>query len=173
MSAYVAFLRSINVGGRRVTKDMLVDAFHAFGAREVWTFLASGNVGFAIDDADGLTRRLEAHLGVTLGMVVPVFVRDAARVRGIAGSDPLGPDAGTRHVAFAHGPLDAGVVSRLDAVGSATDRFVADGTELYWYVQGAFAASPFAGPKLERVVGVPLTVRKGDTLVRLAARLTP
>lgn len=173
MSVHVAFLRAMNVGGRRVTRDMLVDAFSGFGARDVWTFLASGNVVFAVDDADGLSRRLEAHLGVTLGMVVPVFVREAARVRGIAGTDPLGPDAGTRHVAFAREPLDAGVVSRLDAVGSGTDRFVADGTELYWYVDGRFSASPFAGPRLERVVGVPLTVRKGDTLVRLAARLTP
>jgi hypothetical protein len=47
---HVAFLRGINVGGRRVTMAQLCAAFEALGFAEVGTFLASGNVTFSTPD---------------------------------------------------------------------------------------------------------------------------
>jgi uncharacterized protein (DUF1697 family) len=84
--------------------------------------------------------------------------------------DPFGGE-GTRYVAFAHAPLDPGRVARLDAQGSAVDRFVARGRELHWQITGGFSDSAFQGPTLERLVGVPLTTRKDTTLARIAKKL--
>ena len=65
MDRYVAFLRGMNLGGRRITNDDLRAHFEALGCVEVATFRASGNVVFAVDDEKpaALTERLEAGLG--------------------------------------------------------------------------------------------------------------
>ncbi len=47
MNRYIAFLRGMNIGGRRITNDGLRSHFEALGCEEVATFRASGNVVFA------------------------------------------------------------------------------------------------------------------------------
>jgi hypothetical protein len=47
MSRYVAFLRGMNLGGRRISNDDLRSRFEALGCEDVATFRASGNVVFA------------------------------------------------------------------------------------------------------------------------------
>ena len=47
MPRYVAFLRGINVGKRRLPMGQLKSAFQAMGFAEVSTFIASGNVIFS------------------------------------------------------------------------------------------------------------------------------
>jgi uncharacterized protein (DUF1697 family) len=50
MSAYVAFLRGMNVGGHRLSNGELRAHFAAMGFADVATFRASGNVVFAADE---------------------------------------------------------------------------------------------------------------------------
>ena len=57
---YVAFLRAVNVGGRRVSMDRLRAAFQELGFEGVSTYIASGNVVFeAIGRASDLERAIE------------------------------------------------------------------------------------------------------------------
>jgi len=171
-TTHLAFLRAVNVGGRKVLKDELVEAFIAFGARDPWTFLASGNVGFALDDRADLDTALSAHLAAVFGFDVPVMVRTSEQMRAMAAADPFGEAPGVRFVALARDALAEDVGARLDASGDGTDRFVVDGTELWWNrPDGKYSTSVYAGPRLERVVGVPLTVRKHATLQRLVKKL--
>jgi uncharacterized protein (DUF1697 family) len=44
MARYVAFLRGINLGGRRIANDELRSHFEALGCEDVATFRASGNL---------------------------------------------------------------------------------------------------------------------------------
>ena len=46
MTRYIAFLRAINVSGRRVKMDHVRKLFEALGFSNVETFIASGNVIF-------------------------------------------------------------------------------------------------------------------------------
>ena len=46
MNVYVAFLRGMNLGGRRIKNEELRAEFEALGFEEVATFRASGNVIF-------------------------------------------------------------------------------------------------------------------------------
>ena len=46
MAGYAAFLRGINVSGRKALKEQLVAAFEACGFEDISTFRASGNVLF-------------------------------------------------------------------------------------------------------------------------------
>ena len=50
MARYVAFLRGMNLGRRRITNDALRAEFEALGFGGVATFLASGNVIFESPD---------------------------------------------------------------------------------------------------------------------------
>ena len=64
MTRYVAFLRAINVGGRRVKMHHLRELFESLGFSNVETFIASGNVIFdsPAEDTRKLEQRIEDHL---------------------------------------------------------------------------------------------------------------
>lgn len=100
MIRYVAFLRGINLGNRRLKMDALRRHFEALDAVEdPSTYLASGNVIFDVSapsreeagpeepkelEAQGrLEEGIEAHLRGTLGYEVDTFVRRLAAL------DPL------------------------------------------------------------------------------------
>src|SRR4051794_184860 len=86
MERYVAFLRGMNLGGRRIKNEELRAEFEALGFEEVATFRASGNVIFAAskESESRLRERIEAGLGEALGYAVPVFLRSCAEVAAIA-----------------------------------------------------------------------------------------
>ena len=52
MERYVAFLRGMNLGERRIKNDELGLEFEALGLDEVASFRASGNVIFAAEESD-------------------------------------------------------------------------------------------------------------------------
>ena len=53
MQRYVAFLRGMNLGGRRIKNDDLRRRFEGMGLEEVATFRASGNVIFSTRGDNG------------------------------------------------------------------------------------------------------------------------
>ncbi len=90
MASHAAFLRGMNLGGRRITNYDLCGAFESLGLEDVSAFLASGNVAFsAKGTAAALTRRIEAGLEEALGYPVRTFVRSASQLRRIATTDPF------------------------------------------------------------------------------------
>jgi uncharacterized protein (DUF1697 family) len=101
MTAYVALLRAVNVGGSgKLPMSELRTMCESAGFRSVRTFIASGNVVFA-SDADeaqvraALEKRLEAYAGKPVG----VLVRTATEIVEVLAGNPF-PDApGNRTVA--------------------------------------------------------------------------
>src|SRR3954464_8439943 len=90
MPSHVAFLRGMNLGGRRIKNEELRAEFEALGLADVVCFRASGNVVFsAKGDEARLRSRIEAGLGEALGYEVPVFLRSAAELRALAAHEPF------------------------------------------------------------------------------------
>ena len=92
MARYVAFLRGMNLGKRRIENPELRAEFERLGLEDVATFRASGNVVFSPPGREArakLTARIEAGLAAGLGYEVPVYLRSAAEVAAIAAA--LGP----------------------------------------------------------------------------------
>ena len=91
MNRYVAFLRGMNLGRRRIKNPELCAAFEDIGFTDVAAYLASGNVIFdAVDsDTDAVAAAIESGLRVSLGYEVPTFLRSADEVRSIAGYAPF------------------------------------------------------------------------------------
>lgn len=189
MSRYVAFLRGINVGSHRVTMDHLRSLFEALGHTDVWTFIASGNVGFSCDVGDRplIRNQLERHLALELGYEVATFLRTPAEVRAIAdrvehlrfGGGP-GKASGTwetpatlsLYVLLLQEAPSAELQHRLLDLCPPTDAFAFSEREIYWRIRGKLSGSPLFGGTLDRALGsTPVTMRNLTTLRRLVTRL--
>jgi uncharacterized protein (DUF1697 family) len=85
VAAYVAFLRGINLGNRRVKMAELARLFEEMNFGAVSTFIASGNVLFESDSVDhvALERQIEGHLESALGYSVDTFVRTRDEVAAV------------------------------------------------------------------------------------------
>lgn len=88
---YVAFLRGINLGKRRVKNDDLERAFASMGFSGVKVLIASGNVIFDADESDvaALTKRIERGLEEAFGFTVSTLLRSSAEVQQLLERNPF------------------------------------------------------------------------------------
>ncbi len=179
MNRYIAFLRAINVGGHTVKMDALRAHFTAMGFAAVETFIASGNVIFATEDADAaaLQTAIEATLQRALGYDVATFVRSDAEVAAIAGYAPFPAHrletAGALNVALLAAPLTPADEERLMSLRTPIDDFHANGREVYWLCQTKQSESTFSNVLFERALGKRATFRGMNTIRKLAAKYPP
>jgi uncharacterized protein (DUF1697 family) len=177
MPRYVAFLRGMNLGGRRIANDDLRAAFEGLELTDVATFRASGNVVFDGPDGVGgpdLSAKIEAGLVDALGYEVPVFLRSCRQVAAIAARGPfpdkeIGASAGKLQVALLPGA--PGKLVRKEALGMATDedRLAIEGSELFWLPSGGISESDLDLKTLESELG-PWTMRTMGTIEQIAAK---
>ncbi len=177
MDRYVAFLRGMNLGNRRIKNAELQAEFERLGLSEVATFRASGNVIFATAEGEpraALRERIEAGLLEGLGYDVPVYLRSCTEVAAIAAQEPF-PAA---QVAASKGKLQVTMLSRKPsaaarkkalAVASAEDRLAIEGSELYWLPSGGVSESDLDFGTLEKALG-PGTQRTIGTIEQIAAK---
>jgi uncharacterized protein (DUF1697 family) len=173
MARCVAFLRAINVGGRRVAMARLRELFTEVGCENVVTFLASGNVIFSAPSGDGasLTRRLDAHLTQALGFEVLTFLRTPREIaRAVAGA--VTPDEDDAlHVVFLERTPTRVEADRISALANEVDRFGPADRALYWSCRGGVRASTVSATKLEKAAGMRCTARSISSLRRLLDEL--
>jgi uncharacterized protein (DUF1697 family) len=178
MAWYGAFLRGMNIGGRRITNAELAAAFAELGLTDVLVYRASGNVAFrARGGSDAaLAARIERGLQSSLGYAVPTFVRSAEEIAAIAALAPfpaaaVSASTGKLHVALL--PREPKAAITRDALAHATDedRLALDGRELYWLPRGRMIESGLDLRALEDLVG-PWTMRTKATVEGMAAKLS-
>ena len=177
MQRYVAFLRGMNLGNRRITNEELRGHFEAMGLAAVAAFRASGNVIVAVDPGEAeakLATRVEAELDARLGYDVPVFLRSAAELAAIASHEPfdsqlVAASKGKLQVQFLAGAPAAR--ARREALGLASDedRLAIAGRELYWLPSGGLSESDLDLKAIERALG-PGTTRTMGTVAQIAAK---
>lgn len=176
MERHVAFLRGMNLGGRRIKNEELRREFEVLGFAEVSCFRASGNVIFESEegDEDVLSERIESGLGEVLGYEVPVFLRSAVELGEIVAREPfdatlIAASKGKLQVAFlATAPKGA---SRKRALGLSTgeDRLAIAGRELHWLPSGGISESSLDLRALESILG-PWTMRTMGTVEQIVAK---
>lgn len=176
MAAYAAFLRGINVTGRRVKKAELCAPLDALGLREVTTFRASGNVVFegGREPVDELGARIEAALAGALGYDVAVFLRTATQLRAMAAEEPFAPEAliasaGKLQVSLLSTPPTEGARRAVLELATAQDRLAFGPRELYWLPSGGVRDSELDFKAIRAQLGVD-TMRTKGTIDQLAAK---
>jgi uncharacterized protein (DUF1697 family) len=117
MTAYVALLRAVNVGGRKLKMDDLKAIATELGLGSPRTFIASGNLLFVSGRREAaLKRDLERAIGEHMGASVGVMVRTASEMAAVAAANPFADQPANRVVAiFLDEPPP------LDAATSATN----------------------------------------------------
>jgi uncharacterized protein (DUF1697 family) len=176
MDRYIAFLRGMNLGGRRIANDDLRSHFEGLGCEEVATFRASGNVIFSVDGESPvkLTARLEDGLAEALGYEVPVFLRTAKELVAIAAYGPFGAkdraaSDGKLQVALLEKKPTAKAGKSALALSTEADRLAVEGRELYWLPQGRMSDSDLDLKALDALLG-PMTIRTEGTIEQIAAK---
>jgi uncharacterized protein (DUF1697 family) len=177
MKRYVAFLRGMNLGGRRIKNEELRALFEAIGLLDVATFRASGNVVFAVEGRaaeKALRERVEAGLREALGFEVPTFLRSCAEVAAIAAQRPFGAKAvaapaGKLQVSLLGKKPSAKVRHGVLALATEEDLLALKGRELYWLPSGGLLESKLDLKAVEALVGMD-TRRTMGTIEQIAAK---
>src|SRR6185369_8805237 len=176
MPRLVAFLRALNVGGHTVEMAKLKKLLEQLALSGVETFIASGNVMFDAPRAtpSTLEKKIAAHLEKSLGYEVATFLRTTPELAAVLAhrAFPRERAGATLHIGFLGSPPTVSAKQQVAALTSDIDDFHVHGRELYWRCAGRFSDSVVSGPKLEKALGQPTTIRKVTTVERLAKKLT-
>jgi uncharacterized protein (DUF1697 family) len=177
MERYVAFLRGMNLGRRRIKNPELVAHFEAMGLGDVATFRASGNVIF-VDPAgeaeSKLQQRLEAELDERLGYDVAVFLRSATEVAAIAAREPFDAKA----IAASEGKPQVVLLGRKPSVKAKKavvalcpdgDLMVVVDRELHWLPTVGLSETEIDTKALDKALGKG-TTRTAGTIEQIAAK---
>ena len=168
MTVEIALLRGINVGGSgKLPMAELRAILEGLGAKRVETYIQSGNavyegtldagaVGAAIESAHGFRPR--------------VMLLSAKALRRAVAANPF-PEAEaapkTLHLHFLGGATEANPET-FAAQANGEERWHLDGEVFYLVSPGGLSKSKL-GPKVERLLGVPVTARNWSTVTTLAA----
>ena len=173
---HVAFLRAINVGGRRASSKQLTTALEDVGFHNVIPFRASGNLIFDADrePATDLAKRVDDALTNVLGFEVRSFLRAAAQVRAIAGFEPFPPEVlaaseGKLQVALLAKPLPKRKRDEVLALATDSDPLAVSGRELYWLPSGPTMQTELDLRLLDKLVGEN-TRRTKNMISEIAAK---
>jgi uncharacterized protein (DUF1697 family) len=113
MTAYVALLRAVNVGGTgKLPMADLKAMCAAAGLAQVRTYIASGNVVFTSSDSEAAVRAaIEAPLAAYAGKSVGVVIRSAGEMAEVLAANPFPDRPGNRTVAlFTDLPVDQDMI---------------------------------------------------------------
>jgi uncharacterized protein (DUF1697 family) len=173
LTAHVALLRGINVGGKnKLAMKELAAMFVAAGASDVRTLIQSGNV--VCRAPNGVAKRLSSAVSAAIleghGYRVPVIMRTASELAEVVKSNPFlrgGADPGTLHVAFLLDVPTPARVSALDPKRSPPDELTVRGRDIYLRLPGGVAPSKLTNAYFDATLGTTSTVRNWRTVLKL------
>jgi uncharacterized protein (DUF1697 family) len=169
-NSYAALLRSVNVGGRKVSMADIRDLFGSLGYSDVATYVQSGNVVFKSSSAAAtMTDSIESAVRTLAGFEVDVFIRSAKDLRTILKKHPFldRTDDGTKlHVTFLSERPTKEKVSDLPTTKDS-DELLVDGREIYLYCPNGYGNTKLNNAFLERKLSVRATTRNWKTVIKL------
>ena len=176
MTLHVALLRGINVGGHKaVAMADLRDLLALLGFEDVRSLLASGNLLFRsrAHTPAQLERMLVAAAWQQLGLRADFFVRSAQAWHALVAGNPFPREAEadpSHHVVmlFARAPSPQRVRALASAV-TGPERVSVRGRHAYAIYPNGIARSHLTSSLIEGTLGVRVTARNWNTVLKLAA----
>lgn len=165
---YVAFLRAVNVGQRRVKMPHLAELVTRIGLGDVWTYINSGNIVFeAMGGRAALERRIETTLQDDLGFEVTTFVRTAAQLRKALAVEPFPMASGdTYFVTLLKDSLSQPRAQALEALSGDFDTLVVDGRDVHWRMRGRSSDTHLTTKAWDDIVGHHRSTSRNTTMLR-------
>jgi uncharacterized protein (DUF1697 family) len=173
LSANVALLRGLNVGGKNcVPMTKLAQLFVDAGCTDVRTYIQSGNVIFKasqskIGKLPGIiTKRIEE----SFGFKIPVVLRTAEQIGETLQNNPFlkaGAAEETLHVFFLACVPDARNVTGLDPERSLPDAFFVRGQDIYVQLPNGMARTKLNNAYFDSKLATTSTARNWRTVLKL------
>jgi uncharacterized protein (DUF1697 family) len=177
MTQYVAFLRGINVGGKKPIKmKELAAVISAAGFHNVRTYIASGNVILesAAKDSSRVARKIERHLLKAFNCEITVMVRTIDELRRLIKLNPFKkPKPSADEMLFVTFLASPSPVKPKRRLKSATEKMevIALTDSAAFIVARRKKTGWFGFPHTfaEKELGVPTTTRNWTTVVKIVA----
>ena len=169
----ITLLRGINVGGRhRLPMENLVSIFEDAGARQVQTYIQSGNVIYEAETSEvsRISADIVQDISRRFGWETPVITRTAQELGKIVRTNPFlrgGGDDRELHVAFLASRPSTDRIAGLDPRRSRPDEFVVQGREVYLKCPHGLARSKLTNTYFDSKLGTPSTFRNWKTTLKL------
>jgi uncharacterized protein (DUF1697 family) len=167
VATYTAFLRAINVGGRRIKGPELCAPFTEMGFENAASFRASGNVVFDARRKPS-EARIESGLEAALGYEVGVFLRSPAEMAELAAAEPFEPGA-KFHVMFLKRLPSPAKQRDVLALSTDDDKLAFGERELFWRPRGRMLESELDLSKVAKLIGRG-TMRTNGTVAQIAGK---
>ena len=173
MTAYIALIRGINVGGKSMPMAALRALLAKLGYADAVTFIQSGNVAFTAPGKDGrkIAQALEAAIAKTFGYEAAVLIRTLEEWRDLLKANPYGKrelGEGERlFITFLEAPPAKPAAAALEAVRDPKDEVKVRGSEAFLLVRGSYGESNLSNAFLEKKLGVRATTRNLATTLKL------
>jgi uncharacterized protein (DUF1697 family) len=174
MPHFVALLRAVNVGGRKVEMAKLRAACEAAGFEGVRTYIASGNLVLSSrGPAPAVAARLEKAIAAAFGIEVPVVVRTAKEWQAYLDVPASFAKAAEDRpngllVGLSTKPPSRDAATALAPRATNGERVELHGDALWVSFPDGIARSRLTPAAIDKAMGSPTTARNWNTVRRLA-----
>lgn len=172
MSTWVALLRGINVGGKnRLPMKDLVAVLESFGARNVKTYIQSGNAVFqsAEENYSRLSTNISAEIEKRHGFKPHVFILGLDAIEDAILKNPF-PEAeanpGSLHLGFLASSPKNPDTEKLNKLKKESEQFRLIDSVFYLYAPEGIGRSKLSAAS-ENLLGVPMTDRNWKSVCKI------
>ena len=171
MTAYVALLRGINVGGKNILpmKDFR-EILENLGCESVVTYIQSGNAVFRSSAAGGaLSESIATAIDIDFGFRPSVMMVEAADFVAIAAANPYADadvEAKHVHISFLSKVAKSANLTRMAEIASNGEKFVLTDRAFYMLAPNGIGRSKLAA-EVEKCLGVKATGRNWRTVGKI------
>ena len=174
MHTYIAILRGINVGGKRMIKmQLLKDLFVTLGYQNITTYIQSGNAVFQTKKTTVTKIELQITKAIneTFGFDVPVIVLEKEMLSRIVKENTFLKDK-TKNIEFFHVTFLAEVpakenIAKINSNDFLPDEFIIIDKAVYLYCPYSYSNSKLTNGFFETKLKVNATTRNWKTTLAL------
>lgn len=171
MTIYIAFLRGINVGGKKIIKmEKLKDIFKSLYFQNVKMYIQSGNVIFdSTEESADILYKIETELENVLGYKVTSIIRTADELEEIIKQNPFSAseDVEKQYVTFLHREPTVEAADRLMSYKNDVDDFCVTHREVFLLCGKGYGKTKFSNHFLESKLDVLATTRNWKTVNKI------
>jgi uncharacterized protein (DUF1697 family) len=176
MKTYIALFRGLNVGGNNILPmNELVTVLEKIGARNVKTYIQSGNAVFQSEETNAsmLSTEISAAIEKSHGFEPQVLLLELEEMEKVVDANPFPeaePEPKTLHVHFLASMPKNPDLGALESIKSDRERFALKDKVFYLHAPDGIGRSKLAA-NTEKLLGVAITSRNWRTVCKVMTML--
>jgi uncharacterized protein (DUF1697 family) len=175
MSAYISFLRGVNMAGHNSIKmNDLAQLYKQLGYNNVSTFIQSGNVIFSSSPglSEGeISSGIEEAIAREFNYIIPVMLRTIDEMKNIISVNPFLSeehfDPSKMAVIFLHDKPSEDQLRKVKNIDYPPDKFFISGREIFIYCPNGFGRTKLYTNFFEKKMDVTGTGRNWNTFTTI------